>query len=150
MPPLIRDEIRYTTLVRAPIERVYDGIATAAGLDGWFTQGAAVDARPGGEIVFRWVDFGGDRVTGAARGPVLTAERPTRFVFQWPADDGEPALMSTVEIDFEATDAGTLIRLREHGYPDTPRGLRAMLNCAAGWGEALTLWKVYCEHGIRY
>jgi hypothetical protein len=31
-----------------------------------------------------------------------------------------------------------------------PDGLRAMLDCSAGWGEALTLWKYYVEHGIRY
>jgi uncharacterized protein YndB with AHSA1/START domain len=44
---LIQDEIRYATLVRAPADEVYDGIATAQGLDGWFTKGASVDARPG-------------------------------------------------------------------------------------------------------
>jgi uncharacterized protein YndB with AHSA1/START domain len=38
MTELINDEIRYATFVRAPVERVYDGIATAAALDGWFTR----------------------------------------------------------------------------------------------------------------
>jgi hypothetical protein len=57
---------------------------------------------------------------------------------------------TTVEIDFESAESGTIIRLREYGYQDTPSGLRAMLNCAAGWGEALTVWKFYVEHGIRY
>lgn len=149
MSKLIGDEIRYATLVRAPAEQVYDGIATAEGLDGWFTEGATVDARPGGEIVFRWHEFGPDKVTAVDRGPVLEAEGPRRFVFQWHAD-GDPAWMSTVEIDFEPVDEGTVIRLREYGYPDTAQGLRAMLNCAAGWGEALTLWKYYIEHGVRY
>lgn len=46
-------EIRQSTLVRAPPERVYAAITTALGMDGWFTSGAAVDARPGGEIRFR-------------------------------------------------------------------------------------------------
>lgn len=149
MNPTIDDEIRYASLVRAPIEAVYDGIATAQGLDGWFTQSAEVDARPGGEIVFRWAGFGADKVTDTARGPVLAAERPRRFVFQWHASD-DPTWMTTVEIEFEPVAEGTLIRLRETGYPDTPAGLRAMLNCAAGWGEALTLWKFYIEHGLRY
>ncbi len=146
---LIDDEIRYSTLVRAPIEKVYDGIATAAGLDGWFTNGASVDARPGGEIVSRWEQFGADKVSAIERGRVLEAQRPRRFVFKWHPSDN-PDWMSTVEIIFEPQEGGVLIRLREYGYPDTAEGLRAMLNCAAGWGEALTLWKFYLEHGIRF
>lgn len=149
MNQLIDDEIRYATLVRAPADRVYDGIATAEGLDAWFTRGAFVDAHPGGEIVFRWHEFGADKVTGVDRGPVLEAEKPRRFAFKWQAND-DPSWSSTVEIDFEAVDEGTIIHLREYGYPDTPQGLRAMLNCAAGWGEALTLWKFYLEHGVQY
>ena len=149
MPNLINDEIRYATLVRAPIDRVYDGIATAAGLDGWFTSGATVDARAGGDLVFRWVDFGADQVTATAHCPILVAERPTHFTFQWQASD-DPNWASTVEFRFEPVAEGTLIRVREYGYPDSAPGLRAMLNCAAGWGEALTLWKFYLEHNIRY
>src|SRR3990172_3918592 len=56
-------EIRHSTLVRASPEQVYDAFTTAEGLDGWFTSGAEVDPRPGGEIRFRWVDWGPDRVT---------------------------------------------------------------------------------------
>jgi len=147
-PGLIDDEIRQSTLVRAGIEEVYDAIATAGGLDGWFTTGAEVDARPAGSIVFRWREFGPDKVTAEDGGPVLEANRPTRFVFQWHPDS--QAYATTVEIDFEPTPDGTIIRLRESGFHDTPDGLRAMLDCSAGWGEALTLWKYYVEHGIRY
>jgi uncharacterized protein YndB with AHSA1/START domain len=143
MTPLINDAIRYATFVCAPAERVYDGIATAAGLDGWFTVGAEVDARPGGRIVFRWREFGPDQVTGEDGGPVLEANRPLRFVFQWSPDND--TYQTTVEIDFEPVADGTVIRLRETGYQDTPAALRAMLNCAAGWGEALTLWKFWAE-----
>jgi uncharacterized protein YndB with AHSA1/START domain len=148
MANLIDDEIRHATLVRATSERVYDAITTAECLDGWFTAGATVDARPGGEIIFRWQGFGPDNVVGEDGGPVLEARRPERFVFQWRPDN--PSYTTTVEIDFQPAEDGTVIRLREHGYHDTPGGLRAMLNCAAGWGEALTLWKYYVEHGVSY
>jgi uncharacterized protein YndB with AHSA1/START domain len=148
MTRLIKEQISYATLVRASPEKVYDGIATAEGLDGWFTTGATVDARPGGEIRFRWKDWGPDRVTLEDGGPVLEAARPKRFVFQWSPDD--PSYSTTVSIDFEPVEAGTVIRLTESGYHDTPGGRRKMLDCAGGWGEALTLWKFYVEHGIRY
>jgi uncharacterized protein YndB with AHSA1/START domain len=47
---LIENEIRYSTFVRASPEEDYEGIATAKSLDGWFTERASVDPRPGGEI----------------------------------------------------------------------------------------------------
>lgn len=148
MPTLINDEIHHATFVRASPERVYDAIATAQGLDGWFTAGATVDARPGGEIRFRWLEWGPDKITGEDGGTILEAKRPERFVFQWRPDNATYA--TTVEINFEPTAGGTIIRLREFGYHDNASGLRAMLNCAAGWGEALTLLKFHVEHGIRY
>jgi len=148
MANLIPDKIMYSTLVRAPAETVYDGFATAQGLDGWFTQGSSIDARPGGHMRLRWHEFGADRVTEEANCLVLEARRGQRFVFQWKPDTADYA--TTVELDFEPVPDGTLVRVRETGYHDTPSGLRAMLNCSAGWGEALTLWKFYIEHGLRY
>jgi uncharacterized protein YndB with AHSA1/START domain len=141
-------EIRYAILVRAPRERVYDGIATAAGLDGWFTEGAEVDPRPGGSILFRWREWGPDRVNEEDGGPVLQARRPERFVFQWRPDNS--SYSTTVELDFEVEPRGTIIRIREYGYQDTPSGRKAIMECAAGWGEALALWKFWVEHGLRY
>lgn len=46
-------EIRMATLVRAPRERIYDALTQAAELDAWFTSGAEVDPRPGGEMLWR-------------------------------------------------------------------------------------------------
>jgi uncharacterized protein YndB with AHSA1/START domain len=141
-------EIRCATLVRAAPERVYDALASAQGLDGWFTTGARVDARPGGQIVFRWKDWGPDRITAEDGGRVLEARRPERFVFQWSPDS--PSYATTVELNFQPAAEGTIVRIREHGYQDTPSGRQALLGCASGWGEALTLMKFYVEHGLRY
>ena len=134
------------TLVRAPRERAYDALTRADELDAWFTTGAEVDARPGGTMRWRWVDWGPDRVTEEDSGPVLEARRPERYVFRWQAQLGG----MTVEVDLEEHPDGTVIRLREHGYPDTPAGWAAFCECSTGWGEALTLLKFYVEHGARY
>ena len=139
-------EIRVDTLVRAPRERVYDGLTRAEELDAWFTTGAEVDARPGGTMRWRWEDWGPDRFTGEDWGPVLEARRPERYVFQWQAELGG----TTVEVDFEEHPEGTVVRLREHGYPDTPEGWAGFRSCSTGWGEALTLLKFCVEHGVRY
>ena len=141
-------EIRLTTLIHASPNRIYDAFTTAREMDGWFTTGASIDPWPGGEIRFRWVDWGPGSFTGEDGGSVLEARRPERFVFQWHPDSSEYA--TTVEIDFEPVDQGTVVRLREYGYQNTPSGRQALANCAAGWGEALTLLKFYVEHGLRY
>jgi len=141
-------EIRQATLVRADPLREYEAFTTAEGLDAWFTDGSTVDPRPGGEIRFRWRDWGPDKVTAEDGGPVLEAVKPRRFVFQWRPEDESYA--TTVEVDFTPTEEGTVVRLREYGYRDTLTSQRCQLDCAAGWGEALTLLKFYVEHGHRY
>jgi uncharacterized protein YndB with AHSA1/START domain len=49
--------ITHATHIRASAETVFDLIATAEGLDRWFTSGATLEPRPGGRIVFRWKDW---------------------------------------------------------------------------------------------
>lgn len=141
-------EVSCSILVRAEPAAVYDAFATARGLDGWFTRGAEVDARPGGTIVFRWRDWGVERYTGEDGGEVIEAVRPSRFVFRWHPEG--PGRFTTVTIDISPDPAGTAIRLRDSGFSDTAGGRRKLLECASGWGEALALWKFFVEHGVRY
>lgn len=133
-------EVRRTTWIRAPRERVYDAFATADGLNAWFTTGASIDASPGGAIRFRFVEWGAEKVDLEFPGRVIEAARPSRFVFKW----GEQGQASTVEVDLEERDGGTLVRLREYGFRD----LESTLGNASGWGEAMTLWKFWVEHRI--
>lgn len=148
MPKLIPEAIEHAVLIAASRETVYKAMTAPEALDGWFTNGAEVDARPHGSILFRWKNWGPDHITGEDGGPVLEAQPPARFVFQWRPDRSSYA--TTVEMNFEAHAHGTMLRVREYGYEDTPSGRRKMLECACGWGEALTLLKFYVEYGIRY
>jgi glutathione S-transferase len=133
-------EVKQSTWIRAPREKVYDAFATAGGLNAWFTTDATIDARPGGAMRFKFVGWGAEKIDLEFPGRVIEAERPSRFVFAW----GEPHEESIVEIDLEEQDGGTLVRLREHGF----RNVQAVIGNAGGWGEALTLWKFWVEHGI--
>lgn len=141
-------QARFSTLVRVSPERVYDAMATAEGLDAWFTRGASVKAEAGGSILFRWRNWGLERYTGENGGPVLQAKRPERFVFRWKADSGR--YDTTVEIDIAAHEEGSVIKLIEHGYEDGPVGTQDLMNRQAGWAQALTLMKFYLEHGVTY
>jgi uncharacterized protein YndB with AHSA1/START domain len=138
--------IQYATYIGAPPEVVYATLTTAVGWDAWFTQGTEVDARPGGSIRFQWVDLGVDRSTGEDGGPVFEAVPPRRFVFQWTPGDTP----TTVAFDLEPRGSGTVVRVSETGHTTSERDLEALAECAAGWGEALTLLKMYLEHGITY
>lgn len=142
-------EARARTFVRAAPMDVYNALTTAAGLDAWFTKGAEVEPRPGGRIVFRWRDWGADKVNFTANGRVLEVDRPRRFVFQW-WDEDDTSTTTTVEFTLEPREGGTIVQVREFGFAETPRGQRRLIGNAAGWGECLTLAKFYVEHGLRY
>ena len=143
-----KEKVDFRILARVEPGRVFDVLATAQGLDEWFTQGTTLDPQPGGTLIFRWVDYGLDRYTGEYHGKVLEARRPERYVFQWEADSG--GYFTTVEIDFQPVDEGTVVHLIESGYKDTPEGMQDLLNRVAGWAQVLTQMKYYLEHGVRY
>lgn len=138
--------IRHRTYIQSPPGRVYDTLSSSAGWDAWFTKGSEVDARPGGWIHLRWADFGPDRVAAQDGGPVLQALPSQRLVFQW--SPGEA--LTTVSLDLEPRGPGTVLTVTEWGHTGSEQDLAALVDCAAGWGEALTLLRVYLEHGIRY
>jgi uncharacterized protein YndB with AHSA1/START domain len=145
----IRDEkVDFNILVRAAPERVFDALATANGLNEWFTQASELDPRPGGQIVFHWKEYGLNRYTGEYPGKVLEWVRPERYVYQWEADSR--GYFTTVQIDFTRTGEGTLLHLVETGYKDTPAGMQDLLNRVSGWASVLTEMKYYLEHGVRY
>ena len=141
-------EICCRTWINASPNDVYDIITSGDGWDTFFTNGTTVDARAGGKITFRWKDWGPDSYTTEAGGPVLEAVRPTRFVFQWGSSSKEG--LTTISFALEQKHGGTVLTIRENGYYDTPKGRRMILECASGWGEAMTLLKFYLEHGVVY
>ncbi len=141
-------EVRFETIVRAEPEKVYDAIATADGLNGWFTSSTTLEARPGGALVFRWKNWGVEKFTGEMTGDVVEARRPDRFTFRWPVDSG--GYMTTVTIDIETHEEGSVVRLVEGVYEDDDVGTQDMLNRASGWAQALTLMKFWIEHGVTY
>ena len=142
MATKIAAEAKHKEWIRAPREKVYDAFATTDGLNAWFTEGGRVDPRPGGDMVFRFVDWGPDKINATFKGRVLEAKRPEKFVYQWGIE--EPNKTTTVELTFAEQDGGTVVQVREWGFVDLDN---AMGN-SAGWGEALTLAKFWVEHRL--
>jgi len=142
---IIEIPIEHKIIIRSPRERVFNAIATGKGLDQWFTKGSSVDVFEGGKIRFVWRDWGADHVDTEAEGPVLEYNAPERFVFKWWSTNP-----STVEFDFKVIPEGTMVILKEHGYENSREGMDRCIECAIGWGQALTLMKFYLEHGVTY
>jgi uncharacterized protein YndB with AHSA1/START domain len=145
--------VRFSTFVRSTPDRVFDALATAEGLDKWFTSGCTLEPHAGGNLVFRWKDHGLDGFTGEYQGSVVAWQRPTLFAFQWPVDLGN--YRTTVNVSFRETSiphlgTGTVVSLEEGIYEDSVQGIQDMFRRTAGWAEVLTLLKLRVEHGARY
>jgi uncharacterized protein YndB with AHSA1/START domain len=138
--------IRYETYVAAAPSEVFEALATGDGWSGWFTTAATIEPREGGSYRFEWRGFGPDLVDLVLEGEVLAYEPDRRFSFEWDSGAGRTA------VDFTLTPRGDgcVVTLTERGYPPTEHGIATALECAGGWGEALTLLKFYVEHGVQY
>ena len=144
----LKHAISNQTFIKAPPDKVYDTITRAEGWNAFFTHNLEVNPVTGGKIVFRWKDWGPNFYTTEADGKVIKAERPNLFVFEWyPVGKEYP---TKITFDLKGEYGGTVVRLKEEGYPDTPAGRDMIIECAGGWGEALALLKFYIEHGIVY
>jgi uncharacterized protein YndB with AHSA1/START domain len=108
---MVPDQIERETVIKAPVERVWELITKAEHLGRWFGDaGAEVDLRPGGALVLRWTDH------PTSRGRVVAVEPHTRFSYRW-APYKDPAGEELVEgnstlVEFTLQPEGDATRLR--------------------------------------
>jgi len=96
-------------------DEVWEALTEPERLEEWFATEAELDARPGGEGVFRWGD-GEER-----RAIVREAEEATRLVLDW--DDG-----GEVVVELDEAPGGTLVRVVETSPEVAPAlELRALM-----------------------
>jgi uncharacterized protein YndB with AHSA1/START domain len=142
---MIKCPIHHKTRINADIETVFKYIATAEGLDKWFTTGTKLDQYKGGTVKFVWVNWGVDQVNADSGGEILNYDPPNRFTFNWWYD--KPTV---VDISLLSQDGFTVIEVNETGYENSEEGIERLIDCSTGWGEALTLLKFYIEHKVTY
>jgi uncharacterized protein YndB with AHSA1/START domain len=144
----ITTPIQCKTIIKAPLSQVFAALSTSAGWDSWFTHGTVFECVPNSDILLSWKNWGPDSVTLQAKGKLLECipERYLKFMWNYGLEGGP----TTVEVFFSLKNHGTLVEIKESGYPQTQSGWEVFVECATGWGEALTLLKIYCEHGITY
>ncbi len=150
MSEIFDTEISHSTIIKASIEKVYDSISTAEGLDEWFTKGAVVDNTIGGTIYFRrkTKDANNREIISEDKGIITEFIRPYHFAFKWQPDND--TYYTTVHFKLDYAHEGTIIFVQEHGFKNTSEGRKILLSNATSWGETLTILKYYLEHGITY
>jgi len=144
----IPDEIRHAVLIRASRQECHKVLTTAEGWNSWFTTSMFIDLKVGGVMVFEWKNWGADNLSTGDHGVIVDLEEGKKLSFTWHPD--KPDHATRVDLSLEDAPEGCIVRVCEHGFMDNPEGMHAMLQSAVGWGEALTLLKMYLEHGIRY
>jgi uncharacterized protein YndB with AHSA1/START domain len=140
--------IHHKTYIKVPKEEVYKTITSADGWNAWFTDKTSLHTNSNGtgEIRFRWTDFGSENATIEDGGTIIESVQNEKFVFQWSPGNAT----TTVTFNLLPYKEGTLVTLEEIGYSNTAEDISACIGCATGWGEALTLLKIYLELGIVY
>jgi uncharacterized protein YndB with AHSA1/START domain len=93
-------EVEREIVVPEAPEEVWEALTEPERLEEWFAPEVALDARPGGEGVFRWGD-GDER-----RAVVRELEESERLVLDW--DDG-----GSVAIELKPAEDGTRVRVVE-------------------------------------
>jgi uncharacterized protein YndB with AHSA1/START domain len=125
--------------IEATPEEIFSYLTSSEKYILWMGLAAEIDARPGG--IFK-VD---PNTVDIIYGEFLEVTPPKRIVFTWGwKEPGHPvpAGSTRVEIDLEATDKGTLLRLTHYGVPDGAREGHAM-----GWSHYLPRLKIVMAGG---
>ena len=130
----VPDSIQREVILPAPPARVWTALTQADQLGAWFGTHAAVDLRPGGEVVFTWDGSTGPR--GTSRGVIETIEPPYRFAFRWQANPGD-APTTLVEFTLEPHPEGTRLHVVESGFASLPPELRTRDRHVEGWQREL-------------
>lgn len=136
--------IKHQTYIKSKQEKVFHTLTTAAGWNAWFTDRTTIEWNMDGtgEIRLRWATMGEKLIEDG--GKIIEAIPYESFTFQWCPGVSQ----TTVTFKLLPYREGTLVVLEEHGYSN--KEINACIGCAIGWGEALTLLKIFLEHGLVY
>ncbi|KQL50831.1 hypothetical protein AN964_24750 [Heyndrickxia shackletonii] len=138
--------IKHQAYIKVEKEKVFQTLTTAEGWNAWFTDRTIININIDGtgEIWLRW-SYGDDHQREIVDGGKIIETIPCEsFIFQWKPGKNT----TTVKFQLHPFKEGTLLILEEDGY--TNDDITSCIGCSVGWGEAITLLKVFLEHGIVY
>ena len=147
---MVPERIEREIVIKAPREIVWSVITEPEHVGRWFSDSAAIDLRPGGELILTWDEHG----------PVYwRVERidPPRFVsFHWLRGGHDPGDLelsegnsTLVEFTLEEEGEGTRLRVVESGFDtlfaDAAKQEERAEGNRKGWGSELDELREYAE-----
>lgn len=136
--------IKIRTYIDVAPAAVYACLTSASSWNEWFTDYSTIYPEVGGRFHMVWRDWGPDHIHTEEVAQITVMDPEHCFGFRWfPVPAG-----TEVRFQLESREDGTVVTLTEEGY--APDEVAQALECAAGWGEALTLMKFFLEHRLTY
>jgi uncharacterized protein YndB with AHSA1/START domain len=144
----MNDRIEHEVDIQAPIERVWSLLTIPENVARWYAfDGAELDLRPQGILIFRWKEH------GAFRGRIEHVVAPTylafRFVGHVPDVEPEVGNSTLVEFHLEERAAGTRVRVVESGFatlvPPDEGGMPKARISLEGWRAGLASLRTHAE-----
>jgi len=141
--PTTVEEVRSSTTIDAPIERVWQAITTPSEMKQWFFGvDTEADWRPGGRLIHRGEYNGKPYID---KGEILEFEPPRRLVHtHWSDVSGlpdAPEHYQQVTWDLTSRDDGTEVAITERNLPSDD----AAKTSEQGWSGALAALKDLLE-----
>ncbi len=127
-----------TIEIPAPVERVWEAISTASGVQGWYAPEARIDPREGGEYFISW----GPGMEGPCKIEVYDEPKHLRVVGDrertgnCAGPDGQVETVSThIAVDFylDSREASTVLRLVHSGFLASAEWDREFEATRKGW-----------------
>jgi uncharacterized protein YndB with AHSA1/START domain len=132
-------EVKTEMKIDKPPEVVFEAIVEPTQMAGYFISHGTARMQGGQSVVWRWDDYGAELTIKVAQAD------PERICFEWEAT-GKP---TTVEIELESKNGGTLVRASEWGWPEDTEGILKYGGQMQGWVHMLTCLKAFLQYGIN-
>jgi uncharacterized protein YndB with AHSA1/START domain len=140
------NKIIHKVYINFPIKMVFSSLIDSNVWNSWFTTKCYIGKAIGERIDFFWENYGVDQLNISDGGEIIQWKEPSLFGFTWKPGES----VTSVRFALSVRGRGTVVTLEESGYSDSQEDYEAFKSCSVGWGEALTLFKFYLEHGITY
>jgi uncharacterized protein YndB with AHSA1/START domain len=114
---MVPDRIEREILIDAPLEVVWSVITEPEHVGGWFSDSAAIDLRPGGEVILTWEGHGTERWrVEKVDPPHFVSFRWMRAAHEQPGAELLEGNSTLVEFSLVAEGEGTRLRVVESGF----------------------------------
>ena len=129
--------------VGRPLGRVFGAVQSPKELAAYFTTGGASGPLETGKtVMWDFADF-----PGAFPVKTKRAVKNKSILISWgSATGGNNDVLFTFK---KVSPNSTEVRIRESGWPDTPKGQKAAFGNCMGWSQMLAALKAWCEYRIN-